>query len=293
MSLHTTMALKLHSFGLQRLHDPNWTGMTLFDELKQHVRGRRDPKTILFRTIEQGLLYHLGLWLYREYLHDESFVESLTDEYLVWYLEDYLAFLHFHKVRDRRHVLEDLRNELAHISVLYDESEHRYFEYLESEDGINTLRGHWERLQGVAEKYVNRLEPTYAADYADRVFHDRQLCGYIASLIVLIGFDGTQAEDDVPRQWIEREAVPEWAKKALYARERGKCATCGIDLISELDDDVHFDHIVPLNSGGCNDLVNLQMLCKVCNLRKATHQVDVASSVPPYMTRRIVRASRS
>ena len=116
--LHSPTVLKLHGFGLQRLHDPNWTGMNLFDELKQHVRGRREPTTLLFKTIENGLLFHLGLWLYREYLQDECFLECLKDEYLAWYLEDYLEFLRFHQVRDRNRVLSRLGTTVTRISRL-------------------------------------------------------------------------------------------------------------------------------------------------------------------------------
>ena len=58
--IKTSIALKLHAYGLTQLHDPNWTGMELFDRLKQHVRGRQDPTTLLFKTLRNGLLYHLA-----------------------------------------------------------------------------------------------------------------------------------------------------------------------------------------------------------------------------------------
>jgi hypothetical protein len=57
----TSIALKLHAYGLTQLHDPNWTGMDLFDRLKQHTRGRQEPTKMLFKTLRHGLLYHLGL----------------------------------------------------------------------------------------------------------------------------------------------------------------------------------------------------------------------------------------
>src|SRR5262245_50997019 len=164
--LHPTTALKLHSFGLQRLHDPNWTGITLFDELKQHVRGRREPTTILFRAIENGLLFHLGLWLYREYFQDESFVEGLGGEYLAWYLEDCLNFLRHHHVPDRSAVLDRLDQELRRIDAMFDKSEDRYWDYLESEqgEGVGRLRTHWERIQRSFRNRIEGLAPLYAGD---------------------------------------------------------------------------------------------------------------------------------
>ena len=62
---YTPFTLKLHAYGLGRLQDPNWTGMELFDMLKQHVRGRCEPY-LLHGFNEKGALYHLGLWLFDE-----------------------------------------------------------------------------------------------------------------------------------------------------------------------------------------------------------------------------------
>lgn len=93
--VYVPVALKLHAFGLSRLHDPNWTGMTLFDHVKQHVRGRREPVGLLRKPLEIGLPFYLGCWLYDEYfLEDHS--EGLEGEYQIWYLEDAVEFLKFH-----------------------------------------------------------------------------------------------------------------------------------------------------------------------------------------------------
>ncbi len=45
MDVYTPVALKLHAFGLERLQDPNWTGMELFDYLKRPVRRDAFLKT--------------------------------------------------------------------------------------------------------------------------------------------------------------------------------------------------------------------------------------------------------
>jgi hypothetical protein len=41
VEVKTSIALKLHAFGLTQLHDPNWTGMDMFDRLKRYTRGRQ------------------------------------------------------------------------------------------------------------------------------------------------------------------------------------------------------------------------------------------------------------
>ncbi len=69
---------------------------------------------------------------------------------------------------------------------------------------------------------------------------------------------------------LKRARVPQWARKAVFYRDRGKCVICNKDLsgILSLHNDVNFDHIVPLASGGLNDISNLQLLCGNCNKSK-------------------------
>lgn len=69
---------------------------------------------------------------------------------------------------------------------------------------------------------------------------------------------------------LARTYIPEWAKRAVYFRDRGKCVSCHTDLtgIVSVMSSEHYDHIVPLSEGGINDVTNLQLLCHTCNLKK-------------------------
>jgi len=73
---------------------------------------------------------------------------------------------------------------------------------------------------------------------------------------------------------IPRVYVPQWAKRAVFFRDKGKCVLCNKDLSGLLDvaedKEVQYDHIVPLENGGLNDISNLQLLCADCNQRKGT-----------------------
>lgn len=55
-------------------------------------------------------------------------------------------------------------------------------------------------------------------------------------------------------------------KRIIYAKYNGHCALCGKPVkFSELT----IDHKVPLDKGGSNDMTNLQLACRRCNLAKS------------------------
>lgn len=70
---------------------------------------------------------------------------------------------------------------------------------------------------------------------------------------------------------LRRVDPPMWAKKAIFFRERGKCAITRTDLSGLLStlNKAHYDHIVPLAEGGMNDISNLQLLAEDVNLKKS------------------------
>ena len=103
------------------------------------------------------------------------------------------------------------------------------------------------------------MNELYACEVADRILHDRQLCSFIARTVMDIGFDG-ETEDGLQTQWVQRERWPAEVRSILLARDRGKCAGCGVDIVQELREAGHIDHMFAIARGGCNDLVNLQLL---------------------------------
>jgi len=282
----TQISIKLHAHGLNRLTDPNWTGLDLFYLLKEPVRNDR----LLFETKKEGFLYHLGLWIFDEYLLNKCEGASGTcpkfkGEYLGWYLEDLLDFLKFHGADMAHRVIQEGHGLVERIDQMYDSDEAEYFKFLESSSGRRQILKIVNILRREFVKLFDELRVHYAEDFAQRIFHDREICGFISSLIVMIGYPGYDDKTGEPELIIERIAFPEWAKKAVHARDRGKCANCGAGITMELEADGHIDHIVPLAAGGSNDLVNLQLLCKECNLKKGAHKWPVRSSIPKYLQR--------
>ena len=70
---------------------------------------------------------------------------------------------------------------------------------------------------------------------------------------------------------LKRAHMPQWVRRAVYFRDRGRCVMCQTDLsgILSMWSEDNFDHMVPLASGGLNDVTNIQLLCATCNQRKA------------------------
>lgn len=57
----------------------------------------------------------------------------------------------------------------------------------------------------------------------------------------------------------------------LRSLQDDRCGYCGISLKG----DYHIDHIVPVNSGGQNDIDNLLLACAACNLSKSDRELSI------------------
>jgi hypothetical protein len=66
-----------------------------------------------------------------------------------------------------------------------------------------------------------------------------------------------------PRSRAGRQAIPEEVRHAVWRRDEGRCAQCGSQ------ENLEFDHVIPVSRGGANTERNLQLLCEACNRSKA------------------------
>jgi len=59
-----------------------------------------------------------------------------------------------------------------------------------------------------------------------------------------------------------RQPIPDEVKMLVWQRDGGRCVKCGSQ------ENLEFDHIIPVSKGGSNTARNLQLLCERCNRSK-------------------------
>lgn len=60
----------------------------------------------------------------------------------------------------------------------------------------------------------------------------------------------------------KRAPIPQDVKMTVWQRDGGRCVAC------ESQQNLEFDHVIPVAMGGSNTARNLQLLCETCNRRK-------------------------
>ncbi len=73
---------------------------------------------------------------------------------------------------------------------------------------------------------------------------------------------------------IKRTSIPKWVKKAVFYRDHGRCVFCNKDLtgVFSVMPTSNYDHIIPLDKYGFNDICNIQLACENCNKSKGTKE---------------------
>jgi hypothetical protein len=59
-----------------------------------------------------------------------------------------------------------------------------------------------------------------------------------------------------------RDVIPREVKRAVWARDGGRCVGCGSTF------ELQYDHVIPFSVGGASTVENLQILCSGCNREK-------------------------
>jgi len=65
-----------------------------------------------------------------------------------------------------------------------------------------------------------------------------------------------------PAAGSKRNTLSRETQKQVFDRDGGKCQYCGSQ------QNIQYDHIIPFSKGGSDEVSNLQILCRDCNLSK-------------------------
>jgi hypothetical protein len=292
MKLFTPTTLKISAIGLKNLLNVDWMEGNFYF-IAEEAYQKND--TIFHISLKKGFLFCLGEFFYSDYLKPHNVILGFPENNKELYFELYtgisqlLEFLRYHKLNVRAKDNE-ISIYIEKLLVEYEESE---ISRIGSKEYIDYLTNTWNMLLNENANELEKLKPLYAANYAERVFHDRELCEYISTNFQQSGFGWGEyniASSEIPKQWVERIKWPRWVERAVIARDRGDCAICGKHLVDQAEEN-NIDHIVALSIGGTNDLVNLQLTCPVCNKKKSSKLQAVNSSIPSYLGRIVSRTA--
>jgi len=128
---------------------------------------------------------------------------------------------------------------------------------------------------------IERAFPRAADAAFQLLFQDREFLILFQDLLhrAMLA-NGPKATSPLASTPIERPTyLPSWLRKGVFFRDRGRCQHCGSDIsgLLDLDNILHYDHLLPLHSGGTNEATNFQLLCLNCNLRKGGRRRSVSN----------------
>lgn len=278
--------LRVCQIGMSCLMERDWLYSKFRKYLDWRISHNLVPNGLFLKTLHDGILNILGSTFF-----DQIF--NINDDVLICNANDafersseVLFLLKGSGCIDSEPLFE-LLMAIDRVDGLLMETPQKQVDREFRRKGIHL--GLWNALFAVNEHYqsdINELRNMYAKNFAERVLHDRQLSEYISFSITNMyeekGFPTLDSNGQLIIGLVKRQKWPSWVFRTLQARDRDKCANCGTNFI-ELNAEPQIDHIVPLSQGGCNDIVNLQLLCSKCNLHKLDKGQLVNSSIPEYL----------
>lgn len=270
-----------------RYHDTYWYAQVVF-------RTLADQKADYFRTLNEffgdenypRLVQPFPKWTL---LHDyilfsilrvefEQMPSAINEHFLKWHEKDYGPPVYATPIE-----YQLAEHDIAHVSFvdwaaskqidLLDADADHFVEYHGQLGGFDVGEGrrHAEGPRG--ELYERLTDEVFFLAFMNRellVGLQRHTSFQISELdlrSVDSKFRELFARDGV----LKRVHIPKWAKDAVFFRDRGRCVLCNRDLTNLIttQNDENYDHIMPLASGGSNDVTNLQLLCVECNSKKS------------------------
>jgi hypothetical protein len=190
----------------------------------------------------------------------------------------------FHRYTNLHHFIREISVDIVTEEVDDIDQDHRFLrEFLRifavpfPEEALQDEESFWD-FAGESTRFQDALD-----ELTDEVFH--VLFGDVAFLqkfnrLCANYFEMSGFGDELKtrRGTLKRVAIPVWARRAIFYRDKGECRACKRSLaalINRLETE-RYDHVVPLARFGANDVTNLQLLGEPCNIRKSAAEEPVS-----------------
>ena len=155
---------------------------------------------------------------------------------------EYFPLFHVGDTRDKFDTserYEEVKNELRQKGAKTEEDVHEYFRLLSI-------------LNPESNAYISQFSPE---DVACRVF------GHTCPVFF---HQSGASETREPRQ--EGRHIPRKVMLQVVRRDGHVCQSCRVNVP---DNEIEFDHIIPVAKGGPTTVDNLRVLCRACNRNKS------------------------
>lgn len=221
----------------------------------------------LFNILEENRLQKCAKASRRTLLHD--YIGCV----LMWNLT-YIMLKHFDE-----EAIDEMKMWLDSTGITYNDLGEQ-----PSDEDYKALEKYADLLQTrLAERALDKIEDAVSAI----LFVDKDFLYRFNSKITEVIC--TLKAEDYPEifqadGYLKRENTPNWVKRGVFHRDRGRCQGCGTDLsrIFLNDNSENYDHIIPLKNGGTNDPTNIQLMCERCNKSKNARSSEYRNVIWTY-----------
>lgn len=242
----------------------------------------RFNNTYHFADLVESYIYgDSGFWRYSDEIFKERSLGFKKETLLHHFIETTVWNYYNRQFRKYGGIYEDDEDFLEFLRNLFDSYnvEIDFFDDLidvyESEDLHEDFKNWWNEKEPEFRELFNKI----ADDVFYIFFGNRELLLHFNELVAQTVKDTDYDEINLNSKGkIKRKNIPQWVKKAVFSRDKGRCTKCSKDLtgLIALDAKQHYDHIVPLNQYGANDPTNIQLLCEFCNLKKSGTVIETS-----------------
>lgn len=247
-----------------------WIRREDFDEeFKQKIA--EDYKKLIFPQKET----FLHIYIYNFYFAYFEYIEYwFFDDYYNWEIEDIIIFIYEKYIKKL--------NLYGVLTKMDSEAIESFFDYIRKTNK-NDLSNLLEEELNLLFKFLNNkiankdlvdlvVDEVFSILFINKNFLFN-FCNKNSKFVNLL-----IAEKRIPGFVKRAKYLPQWLKNAIFFRDHGACQNCFKNLSSSqflIDlNEIHFDHIIPLEKGGTNDPSNFQLLCKNCNLKKGCNLIQ-------------------